>query len=59
MKQDVSQSENGNDNSKVEIAKQVVSQLEEYKYIFRIPWEHITKIINKCNGDSKKALFYN
>jgi predicted nuclease of restriction endonuclease-like (RecB) superfamily len=53
-KHDVSQM----NNEKVEIAKQVVSQIEKYQCVFMIPWGHIIQIINKCSDDSEKALFY-
>ncbi len=37
-----------------DITPQVVAQME----IFSIPWGHHRLIIDKCNGDRDKALFY-
>ncbi|MBO4394471.1 MAG: DUF1016 family protein [Spirochaetales bacterium] len=31
---------------------------DDYDVIFMIPWGHIRKLLDKCNGDGAKALFY-
>ena len=41
-----------------EFAKQDVSQTEDLKIVFLIPWGHMVQILNKCKGDKNKALFY-
>lgn len=45
------------DYEKIVIRQQIVDELPVSK-IFCIPWGHHVQIINKCNGDTKRAFFY-
>ncbi len=40
------------------ITKQAVSQSVPYDGIFMVPWGHMVQILNKCQEDQEKALFY-
>ena len=32
--------------------------IDDFKMLFSIPWDHHRRIIDKCNDDMDKALFF-
>ena len=43
---------------KASCATKCQQPIDDFKMLFSIPWDHHRRIIDKCNDDMDKALFF-